>query len=304
MTHPAAPLNILVVDDSISIIKSLAKILELQGQQVATACNAIDALRMVENGRFDLAICDIEMPGMSGLSFLEKIKQSLDYAMDVILMTGYLESEYYIQAIRLGAADFIRKPIDAKELTASLQRVREKRSRLIGQSEFFYGLHGFEMQFFIDPARYVKTTLDKAFSFFFDVNLGLTHSQTNELLICIDEMIYNATIHGMLQLRKDQRHFDDEQIRTLVAKKKEGLQGRSGIILMTMKLDREQKTITISVEDEGDGFDFQAWMDKLELASEINLSSSGRGIVILKHFSDSISFEKNGSKVSITKALN
>lgn len=304
MSEQAKPFNILVVDDSLSIIKSLSKILELKGHHVLTAHNAIDAMRLVENNGFDLAICDIEMPGMSGIEFLQKIKKTLDYAMDVILMTGYLDQDYYIQAIRLGAADFIRKPIDSKELLIALERVRKRRDRLTGQSTFFRGLHGFKMEFYIDPACFIKSSLDKAFSFFFEVNLGFTHFMANELLICMDEMIYNAIIHGVLNLSSDQRNQNNEQIRTLVQQKiKEDPSIYQNQVLLTMEVSQAPKQITISVEDEGKGFDFEAWMQELEGGQDFNLDSYGRGITILKHLSDSLSFDKDGRKVSIVRSL-
>ena len=304
MNGSVKPFNILVIDDSISIVKSLSKILEYHGNHVVTANSAIDALRLVENSNFDLAICDIEMPGMCGLEFLHKIKRKLDYSMDVVLMTGYLEQDYYIQAIRLGAVDFISKPIECQELQSTLERIRERRDRVISQSHFFKNLHGFTMEFYIDPARFIKSSLDKAFSFFFENNLGFTHTIANELLICMEEMVFNAIIHGVLQLSAAERQLDSDQIRALVLEKiSENRDVCRNCVLLTMEVDHEQKQVVVSVEDKGKGFDFKAWLDHLENAQEVNLEHHGRGINMIKHFSDSLSFEKNGSKVSISKAL-
>ena len=304
MSEASKPLNILVIDDSISIVKSLEKMLEHHGHHVVTACNAFDALRLVEHNNFDLAICDIEMPGMSGFEFIHKIKQRLDYAMDVVLMTGFLEQNYYVQAIRFGAADFICKPIECDELLATIERVRHKRDRVINQSLFFKNLHGFTMEFYIDPARFIKSSLDKAFSFFFEINLGFTHNVANELLICMEEMVFNAIIHGVLQLSDAERQLDYEQIRALAVKKiNENQNACRNCVRLTMEVDQEQKQVVISVEDKGKGFDFKAWMQHLENNQEVNLGRHGRGIHMIKHFSDGISFDKNGSKVSIVKAL-
>lgn len=304
MSEPGKAFRILVIDDSTSIVKSLQKILEYHGHHVDVAYGAYEALRMVANYNYDLAICDIEMPGMTGLEFLQKIKRQLDYAMDVVLMTGYLEQDYYIQAIRLGAVDFISKPIDSKELQAALERVREKRDRVMSQSLFFKNLNGFTMEFYIDPARFIKSSLDKAFSFFFENNLGFTHSIASEILICMEEMVFNAIIHGVLQLSDAERQLDNDQVRALAVKKiNENPNACRNCVRLTMEVDQEQKQVVISVEDKGKGFDFEAWMHHLENNQEVNLGRHGRGINMIKHFSDSLSFDKNGSKVSITKAL-
>lgn len=304
MSEPGKSFRILVIDDSISIVKSLQKILEYLGHQVDTAYGAYEALRKVANNNYDLAISDIEMPGMSGLEFLQKIKQQSDYAMDVVLMTGYLEQDYYIQAIRLGAADFISKPIECQELQAMLGRIGEKRDRVMSQSLFFKNLHGFTMEFYIDPARFIKSSLDKAFSFFFENNLGFTHCVANELLICMEEMVFNAIIHGVLQLSDAERQLDSEQIRALALQRiNEDQDAHRNRVLLTMEVDQEQERIVISVEDRGEGFDFKAWLHHLENDQGVNLECHGRGINMIKHFSDSLSFEKNGSKVSISKAL-
>ncbi|MGI6198580.1 MAG: response regulator [Candidatus Cloacimonadaceae bacterium] len=304
MSEPSKPFNILVIDDSISIVKSLEKMLEHHGHHVVTAYNAFDALRLVEHNNFDLAICDIEMPGMSGFEFIHKIKQRLDYAMDVVLMTGFLEQNYYVQAIRFGAADFICKPIECDELLATIERVRHKRDRVINQSLFFKNLHGFNMEFYIDPARFIKSSLDKAFSFFFEINLGFTRSIASELLICMEEMVFNAIIHGVLQLSAEERQLGNEQIRALALQKlSENPDVYRNRVLLSIEVDQDQKQIVISVEDEGKGFDFEGWLEHLENNQEVNLDSHGRGINMIKHFCDSLSFEKNGSKVSIVKEL-
>ena len=302
MNGSVKPFNILVIDDSISIVKSLSKILEYHGHHVVTANSAIDALRLVENSNFDLAICDIEMPGMCGLEFLHKIKRKLDYSMDVVLMTGYLEQDYYIQAIRLGAVDFISKPIECQELQSTLERIRERRDRVISQSHFFKNLHGFTMEFYIDPLALSNPVWTRLFLLL--KIIWVLPTIANELLICMEEMVFNAIIHGVLQLSAAERQLDSDQMRALALEKiSENRDVCRNCVLLTMEVDHEQKQVVVSVEDKGKGFDFKAWLDHLENAQEVNLEHHGRGINMIKHFSDSLSFEKNGSKVSISKAL-
>ena len=80
--------RILVVDDSIAIVNSLQSILSISGYNVDSSFNGSDALRKIYKNEYDLVICDIEMPGLSGLEFLGRVRQDFDRSLDVILMTG------------------------------------------------------------------------------------------------------------------------------------------------------------------------------------------------------------------------
>jgi len=303
MSQEAEARRVLVVDDSVSIVFSIGKILELNGYVEETAYNGSDALRKISQQVFDVVLCDIEMPGISGMSFLERVRDEYDQELDVILMTGFLDQDYFIQAIRLGASDFIRKPIESKQLLHSIGRILERRRNKNGMTNFYQSLHGSSMSFEIDPSRFWQAGISKVFNYFLRHSLKLKRNYANELLVCLDEMVYNALIHGTLNLNTEQRRLGHDELRELITKQMDVGVFSQKSIHVTLDLDFKESLISISVEDDGDGFDHQNWLQRLQKEQEINFDAHGRGISMLYHLSDHLQFDNGGRKVTIKRAL-
>jgi len=107
--------NILVVDDEKIVRESLFNWFEDEGYNVETAFDAEDALRKFDIGKYDLALLDMKMPGMSGLELLTKLKE-IDNSCIVILITAFASVPTAIQSLKQGAYDYITKPVDPEEL--------------------------------------------------------------------------------------------------------------------------------------------------------------------------------------------
>jgi PAS domain S-box-containing protein len=117
--------RILVVDDEPSICKMVAKVLKSEGYEPVTCTNPQDALEAVKRDTFGLAFVDIKLPQMSGLHLAPKLKQH-NPALEVVFITGYGTLESAVQAIKVGAYDFLRKPFNISELRLCLKRFRER----------------------------------------------------------------------------------------------------------------------------------------------------------------------------------
>ncbi|HXN95008.1 MAG TPA: HD domain-containing phosphohydrolase [Candidatus Acidoferrales bacterium] len=120
--HSATP-RVLIVDDEASVRKVMAAVLTQVGVSCETAASAEEALRVLETREMDAVISDLQMPGMSGMDLLAKVRQS--YPQTVFLMvTGVDDTRVAIQAMRQGADDYIVKPqqVDANIVLASLTR--------------------------------------------------------------------------------------------------------------------------------------------------------------------------------------
>ena len=100
--------RILVVDDDSYVRGATEEILIRKGYEVDTAPEAASALRKLEEVEFDLLLSDIKMPGMSGQELLESVKSKWP-EMHVILMTAYSTVEGAVQAMKMGAYDYIQK---------------------------------------------------------------------------------------------------------------------------------------------------------------------------------------------------
>jgi two-component system nitrogen regulation response regulator NtrX len=106
--------NILIVDDEAGIRQSLKGVLEDEGYKAALADSAESCLEMLDKRPFDVVLLDIWLPGMDGLDCLQRIKQS-DDAPEVIMISGHGTIETAVRATKLGAFDFLEKPLSIEK---------------------------------------------------------------------------------------------------------------------------------------------------------------------------------------------
>ena len=107
--------RILILDDNLTICLMLKSWLVKKEYQADTATSVQEAQQKVRNEAYDLILSDIRMPDVDGFSFLSWIKK-FDSAILVIMMTGYADIESAVESMKLGAADYIAKPIEAELL--------------------------------------------------------------------------------------------------------------------------------------------------------------------------------------------
>jgi len=122
-TH-APQTTILIVDDEPYVLESAALLLERFGCNVVTSGHPSEALRKLQSNRFDAVLTDINMPGMSGIELLGKIR-SFNTEIPVILMTAYADLDVAIDAIKNGAFDFLLKPFKSQYLVQCMERAVE-----------------------------------------------------------------------------------------------------------------------------------------------------------------------------------
>jgi len=116
--------TVLVVDDKEMLRDSVAVTLQRPGFQVLTASNGDGALEIIGRKRPDAVVTDLKMPGLSGIELLERIKE-IDDDLPVILMTAFGTVETAVQALKLGAFDYITKPFEGDELVVAVKRAIE-----------------------------------------------------------------------------------------------------------------------------------------------------------------------------------
>ncbi len=112
--------TILIVEDDKRLRNILIESIALQGLEVTGAESAEDAIRLLDQEKFDIVLTDINLPGMSGLELLPICLQRNPNVF-LLVMTGYGSIEIAIEAMKLGAADFLCKPISLKNLTATIE---------------------------------------------------------------------------------------------------------------------------------------------------------------------------------------
>lgn len=125
--------RVLVVEDRPSVLQLLVTILE-GGNDVTPASSGAAALALLETRAFDVVLTDIRMPGASGFDLLRAV-QGRDAATAVVLMTAYANVPDAVAAIKLGAFEYVAKPVEADEVALVVARAAEHaRARTVGAS--------------------------------------------------------------------------------------------------------------------------------------------------------------------------
>lgn len=120
--------KILIVDDELIMRESLAGWLERDGHKVDKAASGEEALKLLENTRYDILLLDIKMDGMSGLEVLKRVRES-DPDVAVVMITAYGSVSTAIEAMKNGAYDYLMKPFDPNELGLLIEKIIEQQER-------------------------------------------------------------------------------------------------------------------------------------------------------------------------------
>ncbi len=119
--------SIVIIDDENVVVEAIGAMVRRAGldyQIIGTATDGVDGLRVVMDTRPDVVITDIRMPGIDGLSLIERTIEELPMSVFIVI-SGYREFEYAQKALKLGVMDFIEKPIDTQSVVTALIRAEE-----------------------------------------------------------------------------------------------------------------------------------------------------------------------------------
>jgi len=119
--------KILIVDDEENTRIGLSQLLAHEGYEVASVADGHEALGYLRDQKVHLVISDINMPGMNGLSFLRELVRSYP-STHVIMITAYGEVESYLEAMNLGAFEYIHKPVRLEEIKSVLDKITGRNS--------------------------------------------------------------------------------------------------------------------------------------------------------------------------------
>lgn len=144
--------NILIIDDEKNIRMTIRNSLDESLYKVDVAINGEEAFNMIQASQYDLLLMDIKMPGMSGLELLKKIRDK-DIDVNVVMMSAYGTIERAVEAMKLGAIDFLSKPFAPDEIREVVKNVTMRED-----------LSEENVESFIDVLEYAKACIiDKAY---------------------------------------------------------------------------------------------------------------------------------------------
>ena len=118
--------KVLLVDDEDDFLKTLTQRLEVRGLKVTGATRGEEAVDLVDKQEFDAIVIDLAMPGMDGLETLKQIKENHPEA-EIIMLSGQGSIKKSTEAMKLGAEDFLEKPVDIQELLKKIAEAKGKR---------------------------------------------------------------------------------------------------------------------------------------------------------------------------------
>lgn len=125
----AAPIRILVVDDENTIRLVLARFLGTRGFEVATADSGDAALEMLSASQYDLMLCDVRMPGLSGVEILPAARR-IDPSLGIVMLSAVNDAPTAAEAMGFGVLDYLIKPVELNQLHGAVNRALHKRGLL------------------------------------------------------------------------------------------------------------------------------------------------------------------------------
>ena len=119
--------SILIIDDEKAIRKTLSEILSYEGYKIDEAADGEEGIKKFSSATYDVVLCDIKMPRMDGLEFLEKAKE-INADVPIIVISGHGNIETAVEAVKKGAFDYISKPPDLNRLLITLRNALDKQT--------------------------------------------------------------------------------------------------------------------------------------------------------------------------------
>jgi len=118
--------RILLVDDETDFTDTMSLLLRNRGYQVTAVNSGENAIKALGSGRYDVMVLDLKMPGMDGMTTLKEAKK-LDLFTETLILTGHATVDTALEAVKLGAYDYLTKPCEIGDLVLKIQGARKKK---------------------------------------------------------------------------------------------------------------------------------------------------------------------------------
>ncbi|MDI3320373.1 sigma-54-dependent transcriptional regulator [Pinibacter soli] len=153
--------NILIIDDEKAIRKTLGEILSYEGYKIEEAMDGEEGLKKFKEKPFDVVLCDIKMPKIDGIEFLEKARE-INTDVPIIMISGHGNIETAVEAVKKGAFDYISKPPDLNRLLITIRNAMDKTS-LVTETKVLKRKVSKVQEIIGDaaPIQRIKDTIDK-----------------------------------------------------------------------------------------------------------------------------------------------
>ncbi len=289
-------LKILVVDDESHVLSVITSMLLHHGYHPIEAPDGTEALEVFRHENPAIVITDINMPDMDGLELLTRIKEKSPEAC-VAIMTGYGSEELAIKALRNGASNYFKKPIEMSDFIYSIGVLADFiRSR--SHNEFDYKKLAHEIKTVV-----TGNDLNLIYSIVHELTKATAYfsSDVESVQTGLLEMITNAIEHGNLNItyEEKQKALQGGTLEELYEHRAQAVPYKERKVMIRYELDPEKVVYTIC--DQGEGFDWRGLPDPGDPKNL--MAASGRGIFMTRLYMDKVVYNDTGNEVTIVKYL-
>jgi YesN/AraC family two-component response regulator len=289
-------MKVLIVDDDEITSDLIEIIVSSAGHETRTAVDGFEGFQVFEQFAPDLVITDIQMPSMNGLELLAAIRRRNPDTI-VIVATAYGSEEYALKALRTQASNYLKKPVEPKQLLALLHQyaaATEARNKERAVSRFITDstltmTFGNELEMVYDIVDYLINQASQ----------HVANGDVSMLRLGLAELITNAIEHGNLGITYDMKTdaMNAGDYEKIIERRRADPSYAARIVSVHAKIDGQSCEYTIT--DGGDGFDWASL--PTEVTPELLFSSHGRGIILSRLHFDEIEYLGRGNEVRVVK---
>jgi len=300
-------ISVLFVDDEEPIRFSFKERFEDQFQ-INLASDGLEALEELRANHhaYNVVVTDIKMPQMDGLEMIRNARE-IDPDLGFIVVSGHGDTEDVIEALRLGARNFIRKPYSFADLENTIilesnryRMIQDERERREGQrmtEQFLTSVDGMEFMLpnqieWVNPVTFRLVAIMES--------VGICgESDRFNIALGLMEIITNAIEHGNLGLTQEEKRIEksrgEEAYQIELKRRAELPEYKDRKVRVVANINAQEAVVR--VEDEGSGFDYEALPDPTD--PENLFIPSGRGILLARSFIHEVAFSGKGNIVTL-----
>lgn len=289
-------MKLLLIDDEEFTRKELSGYLEDEGYSVITASNGEDGIKIFDTEFPELVLTDVKMPKYDGFAVLKHIKTKKPETR-VIILTGHGDEEMAIKALKNGANDYIKKPINLNHLNDSIDKavgsIRSLKRTTFNAVNIDVHHQVLEIRNNLEEIYGVTNYITNLNHIFF------TKASCEKIKLAIIESLRNSIEHGNLEIGYDEKHdllesglFNQEMKNRINS---DEFKNRMVRIEYTLSKDG----IKYIIKDEGKGFD---WKNLPNADTPENIfKRNGRGLLLIKLMMDEVSYNEKGNEITLMK---
>ncbi|NJN69739.1 MAG: response regulator [Nitrospira sp.] len=290
--------HLLVIDSCPETQARIAQHLQGRGVCIVAVHDPATALATIDSAAPDIVLTDLFLPDAAGLRLVKELKARHD-PCPVIVMARDAPEPMILEALRVGAADYLHKPIAEEELAHAVQRAR---GLLSGDLADVPGVCRSEYSLTVDsdPAHIpgiiswlMKTTAS-----------ALPPMRRLHLQGALQELLFNAIEHGNLEIfyQEKQEALADGQYEQLLAQRLAQARLRDRWVTIHALYEKSSDSLLYRITDEGKGFKWRSLLTRSQDACELE-AANGRGIFLTRSFFPSLAYNERGNEVTITVSL-